>query len=211
VESDSLEERMVKLVLPDQHTPMLLETAVLLALARLVRPRTFFEFGTFLGIETLNMAANLAPESKVYTLDLDDESLKTVRQAEPDKPLTEIHMKARQRLAFLSSSYSERITQLYGDSNTFDFSGFCDQVDMIYVDGGHDLRTITSDTENSFKMLRPGSPSCIVWHDFENPVHPAVGPYLVELSKSRSLFHVIETMMVFHLANAPGLEQRLKG
>jgi hypothetical protein len=203
VKTSSYEERMVSIVLPEQHTPVLLETAVLLALTKVVQPRTFFEFGTFLGLQTLNLAANLPPDSRLYTLDLDEQSRQTAQQAENDRALTEIHMREQDSLAFLGSSYANRITRLYGDSNKFDFSPFRRRIDMIYIDGGHDLETLTSDTENSFSMLTDDHPSCIVWHDFQNSMHPAVGPYLLALAKSKSLFHVEETMMVFHLANAP--------
>jgi Methyltransferase domain len=207
----SYEERLVRIVLPDQHTPILLETAVLLALSKLIRPRAFLEIGTFLGIETLNIAANLPADSRLYTLDLDEKSLTTVEQEQHDRSLTAIHMEMQHKLAFLASSYERKITRLYGDSNAFDFSRFSRRMDMIYIDGGHDLRTLTSDTQNAFKMLSEDHSACIVWHDFSNPKHPAVGPYLLELSKSKELFHVEETMMVFYLANASELAGRLKG
>jgi Methyltransferase domain len=210
VDSSSYENRMVRIVLPEQRTPVLLETAVLLALSKLVRPTTFLEVGTFLGIETLNMAANLPADSRVYTLDLEKDSLKTVEQEEHDRSLTAIHMGMQDKLAFLGSSVENKITRLYGDSKTFDFSPFHKRMDMIYVDGGHDLRTLTSDTQNAFDLLSEDHATCIVWHDFANPKHPAVGPYLLELSKSKELFHVQETMMVFHLGNAAELAERLK-
>lgn len=208
VTSSSYEDRMVKLVLPDQRTPILLESAVLLSLTKLVRPRTFFEFGTFLGIETLNMAANLPTESRLYTLDLDEQSLKTAQQADYDRPLTEVHMKEQDKLAFLASEYEKRITRLYGDSNTFDFSSFHAKMDMIYVDGGHDLRTLTSDTQNAFQMLSRDHSACIAWHDFDNPTCPAVGPYLREYPNE--IFHVEETMMAFYVANTGDLAAKLK-
>ena len=51
VSTPSYEARLVKIVLPNQRTPMLLDTAILLTLAKLVDPRTYFEFGTLLGIQ----------------------------------------------------------------------------------------------------------------------------------------------------------------
>jgi hypothetical protein len=210
VESASYEQRMVRVVLPKQRTPILLESAVLLALAKLVQPRTYFEFGTFLGIETLNMAANLPPDSKVYTLDLDEKSLQDLQQDENDKPLTVIHMEMQHQLAFLGSAYQGKITRLYGDSNRFDFSAFRGRMDMVYVDGGHDLRTLTSDTKNAYNILSRDHAACIAWHDFENPKCPAVGPYLRELSTTKELFHVEETILAFTLANAPELIRALR-
>lgn len=139
VVSSSYEERMVNVVLPKLHAPLFFDTAILLALSKLVNPRSYFEIGTFLGIETLNMAANLPTDSHVYTLDLDEESLKTAKQEGHDKVVTGIHMEMQHKLAFLGSSYEGKITSPYGDSNVFDFSPFYGRMDMIYVDGGHDL------------------------------------------------------------------------
>ena len=211
VVSSSYEERMVKVVLPDQRTPILLESAVLLALAKLVRPRTFFEFGTFLGIEILNMAANLPPETRLYTLDLDEESARHIQQEEYERGLTKVHMEMRDKLAFLGSAYEGKITRLYGDSRRFNFTPFHGRIDMVYVDGGHELQTLTSDTKNAYKLLSQDHTACIAWHDFGFPKAPAVEPYLTELSASRELFHVEETMVVFYLANVPELVAKLTG
>jgi hypothetical protein len=199
---------MVRIVLPDQLTPMLLETAVLLALAKLVRPRTYFEFGTLLGVETLNMAANLPPETRIYTLDLDEESARTLEQDEHDKPLTKIHMESQARLAFLGTAYEQRVTRLFGDSKRFDFSPFAGKIDMIYVDGGHDLPTLASDTDNALGMLTSSHAACIAWHDFQNAAYPQVTKYLSERSQSLELFHVEETRLAFHLRGLPEIAQQ---
>ena len=205
VKSASYEERMVRIVLPVEKSPILLDTAVLLALAKVVKPRTFFEFGTFLGIETMNIAANLAPEARLYTLDLDDASIPDLHQDEHDKPLTKIHMEMRQELAFLGSTYDERITRLYGDSKRFDFSSLRGRIDMVYVDGGHDVPTVISDSENAFRMLSGDHATCIVWHDYQTDKYPQVTDHLSGLSSSLDLFHVEETNMVFFLRDVPGI------
>jgi hypothetical protein len=201
---------MVKIVLPEQRTPVMLDSAVLLALARLIRPRKYFEFGTYLGIETLNMAANLPEESHVYTLDLDDAAFQSLQQDVHDRPLSLEHFAHRDKLAFLNTVYERRITRLLGNSNLFDFSKFAGQIDMVYVDGGHDVRTMTSDTKNAFAMLSEDHATCVVWHDYGNRDYPQVKEYLWELSTTREIFHVEESMMAFSLANAADLESQLK-
>lgn len=209
LKSSSYEERMVKVILPELRTPIFFETAVLLTIAKLVHPRTFFEFGTFLGMEILNLAANLPPETRLYTLDLDEESALRIEQEEYEKGLTKVHMEMRQKLAFLGSQYEQKITRLYGDSNHFDFSRFYGRMDMVYVDGGHALPTLSSDTANAYKMLSQDRAACIAWHDFGFPKAPAVAPFLTELSASQELFHVEETALVFTLCNLPELASKL--
>jgi predicted O-methyltransferase YrrM len=209
VTTSSYEARLVKMVLPNQRTPMLLDTAILLALAKLIEPRSYFEFGTFLGIQLLNLAANL-PECRVYTMDLDEESAKSALQDENDRPLTMEHLNAKDKLAFVGSSLEKRITYLRGDSNNYDFSSLQEQMDMIYIDGGHDERTLKSDTANAFKMLSRDRASCIVWHDYLNPAYPQVTSYLQELSKKRDIFAVEETWLAFFLHGAKDLVNKLK-
>jgi len=188
---------------------MLLDTAILLSLSKLIEPRTYFEFGTFLGIQLLNMAANL-PECRIYTIDLDEESAKTAIQDENDRPLTIEHLDAKDKLAFVESSFEKRITYLRGDSNAYDFSSLRGQMDMIYIDGGHDERTLKSDTENAFRMLSRDRIGCIIWHDYANDAYPQVKTYLDELSEGRDIFAVEETWLAFFLHNASHLVTRLK-
>jgi len=201
VDLSSYHERIVKIVLPDRNAPILLETAILLSLAKIVKPRQFFEFGTYLGVETLNIAANLDEDSRVYTLDLDEKSLRGLHQDVHDQPLTLTHFENLQRLAFLGTPYERRITQLKSDSKAYDFSRFHKQIDMVYVDGGHDLPTLVSDTQNALKMLSENHATCIAWHDYETSKYPQVTEYLLNLSASLELFHVEESRIVFLIQN----------
>jgi Methyltransferase domain len=211
VETSSYDARMVKMVLPDQRAPILLETAILLSLAKLVKPRKFFEFGTYLGVETMNMAANLPDSSHLYTLDLDMDSLRDLQQDVHDRPLTATHFDNLSKLAFLGTSYEKRITQLQGDSKSYDFSKFIEQIDMVYVDGGHDLPTLISDSKNALLMLSKDHPACIAWHDYKNSAYPQVTEYLQSLSMGMDIFHVEETRIAFLIRNDERLVAALKG
>ena len=210
--TSTYEARMVKMVLPDQRAPMLLDTAVLLALAKLVQPRTYFEFGTYLGVQLINVAANLPPESRLYTLDLDEDSVAAQQDAKQQR-LTDEYLAAKQqkRLAFAGSSFEERITPLRGDSNTYDFTRFHGQMDMLFVDGGHEFPTLQSDTENAFKMLSRDHAGCIAWHDYENPNYPGLRTYIDGLSETRDIFFVEESWTAFFIQNDDQLVAALKG
>jgi|ERR1700674_1085754 Methyltransferase domain len=210
VETPSYEARLVKIVLPDKRAPILLDTAVLLSLAKLVQPKTYFEFGTYLGVQLLNIIANLPPSAHAYTLDLDETSAGKAEQHENDRPLTLEHLQSQDILAFRHSSYESQITRLFGDSNIFDFSPYDRRIDMIFVDGGHDLRTLRSDTENSFRMLNDNHKGCIAWHDYGNPVYPHLKTYLDELSETRDIFFVEGSMVAFYLQNDGQLSAALK-
>jgi hypothetical protein len=197
------------MVLPDQKAPILLDTAILLALVKLVRARTIFEFGTYLGIQTLNLAANF-PETRIYTLDLDEVSFQGLQQDVNDKPLTETYLDYQGKLAFLNTPCEKSITRLCGDSNKYDFSGLANHMDLIYSDGWHDPVTLDSDTKNAFKMISQGNAGCIAWHDHGNPLYPHIPEYLRKLSDSRPLFHVEESWTTFFLQNSEDLMAQLK-
>jgi hypothetical protein len=57
-----------------------------------------------------------------------------------------------------------RITQLYGDSDTFDYSPYCNCMDLIFVDASHSYSYMKSDSENAFKI--PSRNGTIVWDDY---------------------------------------------
>jgi len=208
---------MVQVVLPDKETPVFFDTAILLALAKLVRPRTIFEFGTYIGAQTLNLAANF-PEAHIYTLDLDQTAvsgqegkssdLKARFGTQEREVLT--HLEFQDRLAFLNTSYEKRITRLYGDSNKYDFSGLANRMDVVYIDGGHDPVTFDSDTKNAFHIVSQGHPACIAWHDCGNVRYPHIMDYPDKLSEAKDLFYVEESWTAFFLHNCGDLVERLK-
>ncbi|HSG98734.1 MAG TPA: class I SAM-dependent methyltransferase, partial [candidate division Zixibacteria bacterium] len=61
---------------------------------------------------------------------------------------------------------AHKITQLYGNSQTYDFSEFYAAMDLVFIDGAHHYDAVVNDTNNALKMIRPGG--VIVWHDFAN-------------------------------------------
>lgn len=195
--------RMAQIVMPDQDTPSMLDTMILLTLAKLVQPRNFFEIGTFLGAQTLNMAVNLQSADRIYTMDLGQEDSSNVQQQKEDAVLTVKHLANEKRLAFLGTPHEKKVEQIFGNSNTYDFSRFHGRLDMIYIDGGHDLETLTNDTRNSFAMLSPGRPTVVAWHDYSNAVYPQVKTYLDELSHTKKIYHIEDSWMCFHIQNAP--------
>jgi predicted O-methyltransferase YrrM len=206
VKTDNYAQRVVSLVLSDQNTPMAFDTVIKLALAKLVRPRTFFEFGTFLGVQTFNFALNF-PECEFYTIDLDEESYRNASIMEEVRHLSEIQLERRQQLAFVGTSCEKRIHCLHGDSNEFDLSPYYGRMDMVYVDGGHDLRTTESDAENAFRMLSNDRPSVIAWDDYGNRLSPAVKTFLD--ARQERLFHVEESITVFYIQGSPDIYEAL--
>jgi hypothetical protein len=195
-------ERIVQMQIPPRRADgslTLLETCLLLSATRIAEAKRIFEFGTFLGSTTFNLALNTPSDGRVWTLDLDPECLGEVRQQPVDAQLTEIHLAAK-RLDFVGSEVDEKITALVGNSLTFDFSEWQDSIDLVLIDGGHDLRTVQSDTESAFRILSKEKPACILWHDYGNREYPELTGYLEQLSREKPIFHIEDSMLCVYLA-----------
>lgn len=197
LESSPPAQRLVSIPPPNRRGTggtSLLETFLLLAASRVVKARRLFEFGTFLGSNTLCIALNSPCDAEIFTLDLDEQSAATIEQHPADAPLTKTRLHAP--LDFESSTSAFKIKQLRGNSVTFDFSPWMHSIDLCFIDGGHDLVTVKSDTENAFKMAATDRSACILWHDYGNKAYDYsdLTHYLEELSQSREVFHIEDTM-----------------
>jgi predicted O-methyltransferase YrrM len=67
---------------------------------------------------------------------------------------------------YVGKDVAHKITQLYGNAMTFDFTPYRGSVDIVFVDAAHHYAAAKSDSENAIAMLRPGGVA--LWHDFAN-------------------------------------------
>ncbi len=139
----------------------------LIAIARIVRnasPLALFELGTFDGRTTLNLAANSPAGAIVDTLDLPRESV--------DTSVAPIHAHERRYAdkpesgaRFRDTDMAAKIRQVFGDSGTFDFKPYHDQIDLVFVDASHTYEYVINDSLQALRMLRSGR-GTILWHDY---------------------------------------------
>ena len=168
------------------------DRAVLCALAKLVRPKAFFEIGTYVGMTTLAVAQS-SPDATIYTLDLPGPDARNDAVLEmSDEYLFDRWDRGS---AFKNSPESIRIKQLTGDSATFDFSPYAGKIDMAFIDASHSYSYVKSDTEAILRILSPTG--TIVWHDY--PSYPGVFAYLNELGASlgSKIYHINCTGIAF--------------
>jgi hypothetical protein len=139
----------------------LFEALALGSLARLSNARRVFEFGTYRGISSSQLALNLAPDGKLLTLDLPpSHSPLKFALKEPD----EIRI-ANEELKgdLIPQELRPRVEFLYGDSAAFDETPYVGSLDLVFVDGAHTFDYVQSDSLKGWRMLRPGG--FLVWHD----------------------------------------------
>ncbi len=164
-----------------------LESLIITALASsLKKDQNFLEIGTFDGKTTINCASNLK-SSIIYTIDLpEDEIVDEIERSndylEYDKALI---MKKERRMKDFSNF--SNIKQIYADSTKFDFSTI--NFTIAFIDGGHDLGTVCSDTTNCIKNIK--KPGVIIWHDYD--VTNPVGRYLQSIANKYDIKWVKDT------------------
>ncbi len=196
--SDNLSEE-INFFMPPPHGGSLttLESVMLLKLLRLVKPDYIFEFGNYMGHTTRLLLENI-PESsiendRIYTLDLP--ALININFQGNGKQLAEEAINCQRK--YLTSPRKKLVKQILQDSMALDPNIYRGKFQFIFIDANHKLDYVRRDTENSLKMLS-NSLSCIVWHDYGNPEFPQLTEYLNESSEIK-LYHIEETMLVFHL------------
>lgn len=177
---------------PDTAHPNQVDMLYVCAIARHVRARRIFEFGTYLGRTTYHLA--LGPDAEqVYTLDLDPEA---------EYPGLKLGVAVRAVLTrfqghfFRDSPVAGKVTQLHSDSRLFDYASLADSIDFVFVDGGHGYEMVWNDTRGAQTVLRPGG--VMVWHDF-SPKGSDVVRFAREFSADRSLFWIRDTSLLVHL------------
>jgi hypothetical protein len=152
-----------------------LECVGLAALSNLVKAKRVFEFGTYKGVSTTQLALNVGEGGMVFTLDLPEDhpsySLPIPRPQE-----REIAMEGQKGI-LIPNDLRKRVTFLQSDSATFDETPYLGSMDLVFVDGAHSYEYVRNDTLKGWRMLRPGG--VLVWHDVL-PSHPAVVWYVKE-------------------------------
>ncbi len=142
------------------------ELAYMAMLTDHIKPKNVFEIGTFRGRTALNFAINSPDDCKVYTLDLPEEARTEDMIAQVSDADRGIINNSRTGIDYKGKDVEHKITQLFGNSMTFDYSDYHNKMDIVFVDGAHHYEAVKSDTENALKMIKRGG--CILWHDFAN-------------------------------------------
>jgi predicted O-methyltransferase YrrM len=182
-------------------------TLVLSALARLLQPATVFEFGTYHG-DTAWLLAHNVPGTHIYTLDLGGPDSVYSAQLELTD-LDEYFHEWGRGARFHGTPEAERITQLVGDSATFDFTPFRGTIDLAFIDASHSYSYVRSDTEAALAMLSPTG--TIIWDDYTH--YSGIYAYLNELAPvlDHPILHVLDTRLAVYSRRpiTKGLEPEL--
>lgn len=190
------------------------ELEILSKLVKFTDPAVLFEIGTFDGRTTLNLAAQSRPDARVYTLDLPRAGLAAagLPLAVHDRKYVD---KAESGVRFHGTDVEEKITQLYGDSATFDYKPYLGKVDFVFVDGSHSYHYVLNDSWAAWRLVRGAGR--IVWHDYVSSGHqcwPGLVRALEELHATepafRGLRHIAGTALAILPVSLPWYRRWLK-
>lgn len=179
------------------------EVCKIALIVRWLKPRAVFEFGTYNGMTTLQIALNAPDDCVLRTLDVPPQAAAMLEVGEIDRHLA-------QKLGFFDvpiggffkgHRVEPRIQQLWGDSLAFDSSPFEGSIDLVYVDAGHTYPYVIADSLSAFRMVRPGG--VILWHDCYQVLHPDVLQALCEFAeKGRQIHHLRGTCLAVYREGA---------
>ncbi len=144
-------------------------------IARHRAPNVCFEIGTGHGRTSHHLALNTPAKTRIYTLDISAETI--VGCVFRDRPT------------------ASKISQLTGDSSSFDFGPWAGRVDLVFIDGDHGYEGARWDTERAFEMLAPGG--CVLWDDF-TPGWPGVIKAVKRHPRSNEFQRIVGTKLAYY-------------
>lgn len=161
------------------------DLSLIKALCRTKPACKYFEIGTWRG-ESVSNAAEVSEECYIINLD----------------PIKSFNGEYKDIFGFFSNG-KKNITQLYGDSTTYDFGALNKKFDVIFIDADHHYPFIKNDTSKVLMHLAKDN-SIIIWHDYGlNPATPryeTISAILdaVPAEKHKNLYHVSNTLCAIY-------------
>lgn len=175
------DELMQGALIHDVFTGFKADYLTLHCLLRKYQPKTIWESGTNIG-SGINVMATSLPNAKIYSLDLDYE---TMRQDSLQYPLDG---SGNDRVG---SAAKFPYTQLRGDGRTFDYSKY--PCEAAYLDSEHTTEMVTIETA---AMIKNGT-RLIVFHDSDMP--EVMAGIVAGMSKDYELYRVTGTRISYLL------------
>jgi predicted O-methyltransferase YrrM len=138
---------------------------ILATLVNYYKPKNILEIGTQFGGGTIILY--LYSGGHVWTIDIPREFFPDLSSEIADQndsmKFVEIGREFVKHPELL-----EYITQIYGDSQTFNFSQIdLPMMDFVFIDGNHTTETVLKDTQQALRWLKKGG--ILFWHDIQIP------------------------------------------
>lgn len=152
------------------------------SLLRRYKPRVILEIGTNIG-SGVNVMARAVPNAKIYSLDLDYDTMRLNSKQYP------IGANGEDRVG---SAVTVPYVQLRGDSLKFNYASIM-PIDAWYIDGEHDYIHAVHESTQAFLS----GAELIIWHDSDiNEVHRGIEDASLSFY-NYNLFRIIDTRIAY--------------
>lgn len=196
--SAALKRHPIRLVETDKAdgNVNLAELAVLAqAAAAVPAGSSVVEIGTFDGRTTLNLAVN-ADRAAVFTLDLPPDERAAFALAPGERQYVDKPQPGERfrECAPPWRTAAGRITQLIGDSATFDWTPYAGRAGLVFVDGSHAYEYVAKDSETALQLVAKGG--LVLWHDYGRWEGVSRALDELEVERRLGLRHIAGTSLV---------------
>jgi hypothetical protein len=185
--------------------------ALVSGLAKARGAKRILEIGTASGFMARHLALNCGPDSRVWTLDLQEDAADATRfqLLKVDREIVKKGPRGSPPAGWYAALAPEadQITQLFGDSARFDFSGVDLPLDFAFIDGAHSYEYVMLDSVNVLLRMRPGG--LVVWDDYLH-YWPGLIRALGEINTAVPIRHLAGTGQAIAIVPAhwPSRDQR---
>ena len=166
--------------------------------------KNIFEFGTCSGKTTFLMGLNSPVDTKIVSITLNPKNIDKVDSKKTDNKVSQrniINESIYESFLFSGNEVEKKIEVIFQNSLNFNHDKYKNQMDLIFIDGGHTYSVVKNDTEKSFEMLRNNG--IILWHDYVPGKRSSkdVVRYLNEISKTYKIYRIKNTSFCYFKNN----------
>ena len=166
--------------------------------------KNIFEFGTCSGKTTFLMGLNSPVDTKIVSITLNPKNIDEVDSKKTDNKVSQrniINESIYESFLFSGNEVEKKIEVIFQNSLNFNHEKYKNQMDLIFIDGGHTYSVVKNDTEKSFEMLRNNG--IILWHDYVPGKRSSkdVVRYLNEISKTYKIYRIKNTSFCYFKNN----------
>ena len=166
--------------------------------------KNIFEFGTCSGKTTFLMGLNSPVDTKIVSITLNPKNIDELDSKKTDNKVSQrniINESIYESFLFSGNEVEKKIEVIFQNSLNFNHDKYKNQMDLIFIDGGHTYSVVKNDTEKSFEMLRNNG--IILWHDYVPGKRSSkdVVRYLNEISKTYKIYRIKNTSFCYFKNN----------
>jgi len=192
----------------------LVDQIAIICLLKIFKPQNILEIGTFKGYTTHLLLQNSSENAAVTSIDLPIEATGGLEcftddaKARADGDYNDNYLRliqakqGRPHLVGLPDRLVKKLRLIEEDSTNINFSKTLSELDFAFIDGGHHIDIVKTDTLNVLSVMRSG---VIIWHDYGSLIHNDVTRYLEsELRLKMKIFSIENSLIAFSIIGGDG-------